>query len=102
MKHCYTHKVLIGRIHLVLSINDALKLVYITAVLFFERTTQASLIVNSISATKVATQIFLNKRMQKIENNAYIQIFLHCSNCIWDSRKHFGYPVDTETKKRMC
>ena len=51
--------------------HGALKLLHITSALFFERNTQTSLILNSISATKVATQIFLNKRMQKIEDNAY-------------------------------
>ena len=30
-----------------------------------------------------------------------IQIFSYCNNCIWDSRKHFRYPVDTETEKEF-
>ena len=30
-----------------------------------------------------------------------IQIFSYCNNRIWDSRKHFRYPVDTETEKEF-
>ena len=72
LKKHYTHKVLIGRIHLVFSC-ECPTLTYIPIVLQENNTCRKanSLIVNCISTTKVAAQIFLNETMGKIKDDAY-------------------------------